>query len=538
MAELFDILAARGLSAADFEALANPGYRGETGIYVGNDPANLTAYEEWFGKSTGSVQLHGGRANLSDMGSSVGYVGGQYPQSTFNGTLRWTIPWMHAGAVGDFTAVTDGDYDTELTQQANAMLSREPGVHKINVRGFWEFNGSWQPWAAAGNEAAFVAAWKHVVDLYRGISNRFRFDWCANIGQEGTMSQAAVESCYPGDAYVDVITIDHYWYVNTSNLFESDPRDPVAAFEYMRDRPMGFAWLEGFANKHNKPFGFGEWGVRLAGFGPYIELVHDWMAGRPGFEYHVYWNDDGDYPGKLSGGRYMLAGKAFVEKFGILPAAPTNVEDIYPEYDFAYDPTNSFYKINGVTTDDMAVFYEQFGAKYSSNPAGASGSFGWVPDAFQLLTAQLEPSAEWSVYAEAEVDEQNGSDYQSLVALSSGVDDRDSVHVNRNAFTNDIRGNVRRNDLPLGTDTNFGSFIDGQIKRYAFVLDGAGVRFFSDGAMQYHNTDAAALSTDGHMDTIHMGDFRALDPHWPVPIKRILAKRSADNSNDAAAWTV
>ena len=71
-------------------------------------------------------------------------------------------------------------------------------------------NGWWRPWSeqANGNHPGeFVAAWRHVVDIFRaqGATN-VTWVWCPNI--VGPKSQ--LTGLYPGDNYTDWVCMDGY----------------------------------------------------------------------------------------------------------------------------------------------------------------------------------------------------------------------------------------------------------------------------------------------------------------------------------------
>jgi hypothetical protein len=70
-------------------------------------------------------------------------------------------------------------------------------------------NGSWAPWEGSINgntPAAYVAAWQHVVSIFRSAgATNVSWVWAPNCGPTSTIS-----SYYPGDSWVDVIGLDGY----------------------------------------------------------------------------------------------------------------------------------------------------------------------------------------------------------------------------------------------------------------------------------------------------------------------------------------
>jgi hypothetical protein len=69
-----------------------------------------------------------------------------------------------------------------------------------------EMNGTWYPWA--GNPDSFVAAWRHVVSVFRadGVTN-VKWVWSPNI-QEG--AKYPISPYFPGDEWLDYVGLDGY----------------------------------------------------------------------------------------------------------------------------------------------------------------------------------------------------------------------------------------------------------------------------------------------------------------------------------------
>ena len=73
-----------------------------------------------------------------------------------------------------------------------------------------EMNGTWYPWGSAHVTAAvFIAAWRHVVTLFRsvGVTN-VTWLWDVNCDLNG---QYPVAPWWPGASYVDWAGIDCYY---------------------------------------------------------------------------------------------------------------------------------------------------------------------------------------------------------------------------------------------------------------------------------------------------------------------------------------
>lgn len=104
--------------------------------------------------------------------------------------------------------IAAGAYDGYLTGWAQAAAAYGG---PLMLRFGHEMNGTWYPWspgAGGGSPADYVAAYRHVHDLFRvaGAGN-VSWVWSPNIVQGMPTPLAAV---YPGPGYVDVIGIDGY----------------------------------------------------------------------------------------------------------------------------------------------------------------------------------------------------------------------------------------------------------------------------------------------------------------------------------------
>lgn len=129
--------------------------------------------------------------------------------------LTWQ-PWSNGyGSAGLTDAqVLSGAYDPYL--RAFAQQARAWG-HPFLLRFAQEMNGDWFSYGVAaghnGNSpATFVAAWRHVHDLFvqAGATN-VRWVWCpAALTSSDPAAAQLLSALYPGDAYVDWIGYDGY----------------------------------------------------------------------------------------------------------------------------------------------------------------------------------------------------------------------------------------------------------------------------------------------------------------------------------------
>jgi hypothetical protein len=167
-------------------------------------------------------------------------------------TMTWGVSMLPTSGATLATGAT-GAYDAYYrTLAANFVAAGAAGAV---IRLGWEFNGTSFTWAAAGQSAAFVAYWQHVVTAMRAVPGaRFTFVWDPNIG--GDLPLAAY---YPGNAFVDAIGMDVY-----DSEWQTYP-GATAEFAKLTNEPNGLSWLASFASLHGKPIQIPEWGL---GWGP------------------------------------------------------------------------------------------------------------------------------------------------------------------------------------------------------------------------------------------------------------------------------
>jgi mannan endo-1,4-beta-mannosidase len=107
-------------------------------------------------------------------------------------------------------AIASGQYDAYLRSYAAAVRS----YHRPVVVSFGhEMNGPWYPWGYRHTSpAAFVAAWRHMVTVFRGAGARnVTWLWTINIiDLRGGIS--VPKPWWPGNPYVTWVGIDGYYF--------------------------------------------------------------------------------------------------------------------------------------------------------------------------------------------------------------------------------------------------------------------------------------------------------------------------------------
>ena len=291
--------------------------------YLGNDPENVEDFEAWLGTEVDFVRAHTGKANWSDYLSSVEWVGDRMAETGH--PLVWTIPMFAEN--GSLEAAAEGRYDEDHASVATSILEVSGAQDEIVVRFGEEFNGWWFPWAAEGRPDTYVDAFRNMVDTFRSVSDKFTFEWNVNIGERMDPATA-----YPGDDYVDIISMDFYYNTDWHDT------DASAAWNNLVTMRWGLQWFEDFAASRGKPTAYSEWGVSHDGAGPFIAEAFDWFAEHD-VVYQSYWNSNADFPGALDTGsrpnaaaeyRAQMLEAAEANETGEQPPAPTQEESRDP----------------------------------------------------------------------------------------------------------------------------------------------------------------------------------------------------------------
>lgn len=120
-------------------------------------------------------------------------------------------PWNSSlGVNQSFTLsnIITGFYDLYITDWAT---SAKNWGHPFFLRFAHEMNGNWYPWCANtnGNTAdQYVQAWRHVHDLFLSVgATNVTWVWCVNFVSG---MPTPINQLYPGDNYVDWISLDGY----------------------------------------------------------------------------------------------------------------------------------------------------------------------------------------------------------------------------------------------------------------------------------------------------------------------------------------
>jgi hypothetical protein len=129
--------------------------------------------------------------------------------------------------------ITAGSYDGYLRSYADDV--RDSGQPVVIGFGH-EMNANWYSWGY-GNvpPSTFVAAWRHIVTLFRGQgADNVTWLWTLQADEPGT---GPIASWWPGAAYVTWVGIDGYYY-RPSDTFVSVFGQTIAQVRAFTDKPV------------------------------------------------------------------------------------------------------------------------------------------------------------------------------------------------------------------------------------------------------------------------------------------------------------
>lgn len=143
----------------------------------------------------------------------------------------------------NYSSILDGKYDDQIKSLAKCSSG-----HNIYFRPLHEFNGDWYPWGALNpknNLSLFVPTWKHVVEVFRS-ENKDAVVQLNYNRYNGKHSTFPFSTLYPGDEYVDMVTITTYNRCGTTKThnyssFEEDFDSAYRQVKSMTDKPIGIA---------------------------------------------------------------------------------------------------------------------------------------------------------------------------------------------------------------------------------------------------------------------------------------------------------
>ncbi|TXM63751.1 hypothetical protein FV226_27300 [Methylobacterium sp. WL12] len=284
----------------------------QTGVYAGNNPADFASYSNWVGSTPNNVLHYLNNDSWAGFDSAVPWQAGLWKNTAASNI--WSVPLTVTGT--SLEQVATGAFNDHFLKAAQGLAQTKASSDgNIYVRVGWEFNGSWEPWAANGHEAAFIKSFQNLVDTFRSVSDKFKFVW-DTVNDGGNMNP---EKAYPGDKYVDVIGTDVYY------MTQWDGTDAAKGFKGEVTRAYGLQWQQDFAAAHGKATAISEWGVASDNAAPYVQAMTKWMADH-NMVYENYWDSNGGgYSGQLSTGANATAGAAYKSAISSLQGATSTL---------------------------------------------------------------------------------------------------------------------------------------------------------------------------------------------------------------------
>jgi hypothetical protein len=290
------------------------------GVYLGNGAtgaARLPSFSKWLGREPDGILDFFAYDSWPSFESDAAWT-----CASWRGTgplpvtpaAAFSVPLTIQGT--PLSEVAAGRHDSSFLAVARSMVANGWGGSVVRLG--WEFNGAWMPWAAGRDTGAYVASFRRVVGLMRSVPGaRFRFDWCCACGR----NEAAPDSVYPGDDFVDIVGMDIY-----TRYYSPFNADPARRWETLKTVRFGIDWLVGFAAAHHKGLSIPEWGTGEAltpdgGTGGGDDALFVGRVARFLAENHAvysdYWDFHApDYNASVSDGEHPMAGAAIRENFG------------------------------------------------------------------------------------------------------------------------------------------------------------------------------------------------------------------------------
>ena len=134
------------------------------------------------------------------------------------------------------TAIAHGQYDSYLTSYARAVRSYN---HPVVISFGHEMNAPWYSWGYEHTSpAAFVAAWRHIVTLFRMVgSENVTWLWTVNVIQSQDGRTLSPGPWWPGRSYVTWVGVDGY-YLESSWQFTTIFGPTIVALRELTPDPI------------------------------------------------------------------------------------------------------------------------------------------------------------------------------------------------------------------------------------------------------------------------------------------------------------
>lgn len=250
------------------------------------------AFETFRGRKADVYVAFVGRERRADVIANMrGNAIGRF--ASMPGQLALSWPMLPGDIAFQFAECAQGRHDQFVRDGANALKAH--GFVDPIVRLGWEVNGKY-PWSLGpypNRVDDYKACFQRQVDLFRSILPGVVIEWS---NRRAGQIPYSIERAYPGDAYVDIISM---------MLYDRWPPHPNqqswdAAYN-KRDQfggPFGFGSYLDFAKSRNKKLAVSEWAIsnndndpRSADNPFYISKMYEtFQANAEHLAYEAYFN--------------------------------------------------------------------------------------------------------------------------------------------------------------------------------------------------------------------------------------------------------
>jgi hypothetical protein len=272
-----------GAAATTAPASAQSGLGWASGAN-GNFPADVNAWATWTGRPVDVAVVFTNRVDWPNI-TTASWPVGAFTRAAFPGQLSVAQPLFPQD--GNEAACARGEYDSHWSQFGQTLTKYGRG--DAYVRLGWEFNGSWFWWYVRDPQA-WKTCFQRAVTAIRSTAPKVRIEWTMTAHQD-TLPHSKIDvwAAYPGDDYVDVVSVDAYDFYPAST--------DQTSWDRQCHQRSGLCTVADFARAHGKALAVPEWGVAHSNSGggdnPFlVEKMHEFFTQTADIlAYEAYYNN-------------------------------------------------------------------------------------------------------------------------------------------------------------------------------------------------------------------------------------------------------